>query len=1142
MGNINVSITHNGTAITSYVLDYTREINICSGVGTLLIHTDRTIPRNLEMGDTFILREEGNKIGEYYPNRIVEDPTGKITLECQDYSKYMQDYFVAKSYKANFGSSRYWIQRILDMAKISYNFTTDSYGYVMSENNSIGFDNAYNLVLRLCQQSGWYFYFDGNSVCQIGKLSNNFSNPSYRLKNSDHIILKQELVSDDDSVRNKVVVWGGAAPGSTTPFEVYTSITTTTPWDRDANDKRAIVYTNSYLTDLGTAYSLGKKLLDEYSQTLSVKTYEIAGYADVLPGEIGYFKTDIFKGLGRVTTIQSRVSNDGFKTILTVDERCPRIFGYWQIDTEYVYIGTKGDGVWRKPLDGSTWSNYSTGLTNLNIPDLKIKNGLFVCTSNDYRAFRREIIDSSWTELEPTGFLDEDDLEYDLTSLKCSGCGINENSGEFYVGYSDNTNNKSWLVTYYPDDTYIVEFVSTANNETEYIIKDTDTNNTAKILTVEGGRRVDFECDKVARYSGRYGQASLTMSGEDHMTSLEHITVDPDWWSSTAWDGSGAPPNVFPAFDGNNDTVYFIRKVGGTHYGYQRKLDAFSAAETITSSSDEIIVFHGFVEPEVSISAVYNSTAEEIYIHKTDFVAGSDSVITTISATNDMTPLYGGAIYTDGSDNLKIAVMFGEYDAAKNYIEKLHVSVIQYSTGSANTSTYTITPPTNTTIDLVYSYTECMPSSNDYVKAVLSVDTSSTDGTNPYYSVLYIISINKSTNVVSFGQEEGITSTPPDEHNSQTYTGLYNPVDNYFHFGTEEFNSEDKFGYISIGESSTSISSYTEIGDRSIVVPPTVRNSFQYSIFSVYGGHLVTNYTKDIYSVGAQESNIYSGYSLPEDSYPVSSKDDATNSIYYVDGTSGDVINERTSRTIGTLYATPETGFHAFIVDKILVTADRYHVQLFRQASGDPGVTSGSYILRRGGLVPSGHLFARLKLTEYPLNLEVSKETPTIAFGGSIDEDLPEMYISNILTSGQIYITSTTCLPYPSPMGYYSDARSADFANYIPDASTGWTASSEAPKRYVLTTRRIDGGLGGIYYRDSTDYFSSWTRAWTFSGEAHRLETTNYITDIPYVFVSTSGEPSGFFQLNPTGSSQFTSYSSGLPNSNILVIRCDDRI
>ena len=97
------------------------------------------------------------------------------------------------------------------------------------------------------------------------------------------------------------------------------------------------------------------------------------------------------------------MDSTGLTATYALDRRCPRLFGYAEW-SDYVYIGTTGAGVWRKWITSSTWTNYSTGITDLNIKDLTAYNGLLGSVTDAGKSYIRHIQNASWAQYSPIGF------------------------------------------------------------------------------------------------------------------------------------------------------------------------------------------------------------------------------------------------------------------------------------------------------------------------------------------------------------------------------------------------------------------------------------------------------------------------------------------------------------------------------------------------------------------------------------------------------------------------------------------------------------------------------------------------------------------------------------------------------------------
>lgn len=362
--------------ITQYVISYNREKRICTGIATLQVVTTLEFwnSKDPKPWDRITLYEGGHKKGEFYVGEWSPGiPDATINLFAQDNSKRLQDYFIAESYIVDYPSTaRYWIELFLNAAGVSYTFTTDSTGSLLSNNTSLGLQSAYDQIINLLQISGWYLYFDNDSVAVIGELNKDINTIALTL--NKHDITSMKVTKDDKMLRNRALVWGSGDPA--TGGWIFADLQTTTPWNYDANDVRTAVLASSSIPSYYAAYTVAEQMLTEFARITVQKEIETWGEQDVDLGDFVKVHSTLFNGIGLLTTLGSEMTREGLKTFLILDERCPRLFAYYDFG-DYVYLGTAGSGVWRKLMEfGSSWNNYSTGLNDLVITDLYKNRGV----------------------------------------------------------------------------------------------------------------------------------------------------------------------------------------------------------------------------------------------------------------------------------------------------------------------------------------------------------------------------------------------------------------------------------------------------------------------------------------------------------------------------------------------------------------------------------------------------------------------------------------------------------------------------------------------------------------------------------------------------------------------------------------------
>lgn len=372
---MNVQIKHDNVDISSYCISYEREHKICTGIGQLQLTLSLTYPTTINPWDQIKIYENGSFQVTYYVSSVSKSqPDGTITLECQDRSKRLIDYFIPDQYTIDYPSyTGYWIKKFLTEAGVSYSFSVPDTGKLLSNYTTMGLAPAYEQIMTLLQLSGWYMFFDGNGVAKIGTLTSDFSNVKATFNKNN--ILEISKVTDDKMLRNRAVVWG--AFDAVRNDYAYADVSTNTRWNYDRRDLRTMVVSNGNIPNKSSAFGIANMLLKEFSKVTVEKHLSVAGAAGRDLGDVVRVRSNVYNGSGLITTYGVSMSRSGLITNMILDERCPRLFGFFDFG-DYVYVGTYGDGVWRKHLQfNPAWYNFSAGLTDLAVTDLHINNEVF---------------------------------------------------------------------------------------------------------------------------------------------------------------------------------------------------------------------------------------------------------------------------------------------------------------------------------------------------------------------------------------------------------------------------------------------------------------------------------------------------------------------------------------------------------------------------------------------------------------------------------------------------------------------------------------------------------------------------------------------------------------------------------------------
>lgn len=375
MQNMHVHIYINDVEYSDYVISYTREAKICTGIGNLTIDFIPELPIEIIPWDNITIEENGHtRVGSYYVASVAKrQPTGEIQIVAQDASKKLTDYFIAEQYYIDFAStSLYWMEFFLQQAGVTYEISSSD-SALLSNNTQLGMTSTYDQIITLLQMNGWYMYFDAHDICHIGPLRSDHSSQDGEINTNE--ILSINILSHDKMLRNRILV-AGAANLSSSGY-ITAEIIRHTPWNYDARDIRTAVIYNSNIATPEDAFDIATRAIDEFAQITVEKHITVIGSMGLYIGNIVRVRNDYFFGKGLVTTYGTSMSKDGLVTNLVLDERCPRLFAFFQ-PIDNVYVATYGDGVYVKKLTlDPNWYDVSYGIADLRVTDLHINKGVY---------------------------------------------------------------------------------------------------------------------------------------------------------------------------------------------------------------------------------------------------------------------------------------------------------------------------------------------------------------------------------------------------------------------------------------------------------------------------------------------------------------------------------------------------------------------------------------------------------------------------------------------------------------------------------------------------------------------------------------------------------------------------------------------
>ena len=1206
MAGINVQVKKGAVDVSNKVLQYDRQTNICSGVGTFNIIFDDSL--SISPGDLFYLYEEGTLKGKYWTGTVSRDVEGSISADCQDGSKWLQDYFIETTYNYAGHSSKHWIEEICSLAQISITFVAGAgEGYIQPYGQFFGLEPAYDVVLRMCQQSGWYFYFNGSGTCVVGSLLTTVGSYAANLVDTD--IISEEIDSSDANLRNRVIIWGN---------NVFLTMNRRTSWDRGATDKRTVVYTNNYITDYETASEIGSKILDEYAQIVSQKIFTLVGGYDIDPGDRVKCTTHVWNGVGRATTVGSQLSDShGLRTTLVLDERCPRLFAYvsYDTDSEYVYVGTKSHGVYRKTISGSSWSSYSTGITNLNIRDLKIKNGVLVATTDGVEVYRRFAGDTSWVQITPDGWTEEVNgvlTDFYTTNWIAAGVGINSITGEIIVGYNDTSSGNSWVMVWRSSTDFTMTQVIADDGKENINVMDVDHNDTYTLLT--GG----FEAYNPTKQNWIDG-------GEEEQGTIGDLIIVSQ--NRTAMQKPFDMVSLGSTF--TNDECSLIEGIGrpmclknGKFYHsvglriYAIDLNTNVETEYYMDTTNYLLDF------SYSTSHLMWVEDNERYVHflgkhynnnnrvhlKADLVNLDYTVI-----DDDLQTTYGIPWTLSGDEigyplsNSGVGIQNrswccwirdkrlespGAFDASSQslyhylemYVYDLETETFSssigpsyYPTGVTNNADWYILSgndnssmvfPTEDggfsaiTCDTIY-WTERPPGSEtQYAQAYYMTKEYTPDVgfSTPAKKVIFTTS-NATGNYSN--RYSGAMSMAFTKEDMKSYVALrwtvINNVTSEFLYGLYIVTLPGDEP-VSIRTGNIDPSQYNTIDDtvlyraRNTCVLPLTKKSKPPLAITTHDLYPSTEWKIENVITGTRWGNSWLGFDGDYYPYDVAlTVDELDNTILIYNPDGGyeyKAKNIFTGTTVKTYTGLSSADDYFFNTRKHIVTLDidsSYRLYAFSGVANIP--TSGSlslaaftnsYVTTAGDSYGVLGLYSLSGMRKYA-SVDVAHSSPSTFFGGTVYSGVKsgEMYFSQTAVSGDWSQLKNTFNGKPFPR--VLDARTVDVLGPVYTVSGIALGGTYDYKRYVYSVLETFSGVdSGVYFKGTDDVNSRWYNLAKYA-KTHRFETTNFLGGYPYMFLSTSGAPSKFYQKDGDETT-WAEKSTGLPSSNILVIRVDDEL
>lgn len=1192
---MDVLVKHNGSNITNRVVSYEREHRICTGIGTLQIVLSEASAGSFDPWDEIEIHENGDFKVTYFISDVSRSvPENTVTLECQDMSKKLVDFFIPETYTIDYPSyTRTWIELFLTQAGIDFDFLTASPGNLLSNYTQLGLAPAYDQIMMLLQMSGWYMYFDGDGVAVIGTLDKDLSSVGGSVGKTD--ILNIQRITDDKMLRNRAVVWGQFDP--IRQEYAYADVSKHTPWNYDHDDLRTMVISNNNIPNLSSAYSIANILLKEFSKVTVEKHISLHGARNFTLGDVIRVNSGIWRGKGMITTFSVVLDRNGLLTNIILDERCPRLFGFFNFG-DYVYVGTFGDGVWRKHIKfDPTWYNFSTGLTNLNITDLHINNGVFGSVGQSGEMFISQSEEGPWFQVSVSSLdssADDDTVSGIITYESFSGImarativdketnnvkfGVDTasgtlNTGDYFLTYSgimalssgiissgvvvESGNERGWILEYDPFTGALVGGLGSGIYPISY-----SGNYNLTVLDLENDGRNDYVSVRIGAQPVIAGDSTLpeynygthpdydnnalvslsTLEDNPTQLSLQSTSSNVRFYGHHVTDNVGEH-NVVIVY---RDTSLSTSRVRYTRY--QANLAGFSQLssqiisianlEAGEESSSSPVVKLGLNHYKMFVISDYtlgeSDFATQLELHKRDWTF-------TVPGLTEVNSIY----YVDPPIDMDFSTPPFPFELQINvlpfFFDKFMILVWNWAYQFLGIRYYN---------KIWYQRFDYTSESLDDAILVFEVEDLSAFDTD-----------SAGVKLAEYGdtfQSIGIY-TDRDITDPTKIFAMYGTGFNLF-IGSELFEGES-YGQKGLYKLSDMVSAecldpsdgstYINYGLQGIQVVDNADNPFAVDASqSVLDIQPIKDYPGLVFckDFGAapsdvkllkssaspflqewEEVNLGNHYAL---SLPATRSDSVTGRLYLF-------IKEKTTNQeyLATLDSTGTTitsqiefdiplsslkpsnvGNFIFVPSTAGTFSTGYWTTFVRNLYPDLGSAEGYLILQR-----EGSDFNLIQRAAKPLRIDISNTSPVLSA-----QDFDDTFVSNFVYNDEVTQISTIS-------GNMRDIR--DYRYALMETMSGMVVNSGFP----VSTQLLYVNESGIYTSDVNSYSGGFV-LWDSipSGNAERIETSNYTYPGQFIFITTSGENPMFYQKDNDGF-VFDSYS-GLPDSRATIIRLDDRI
>lgn len=342
-----------GDDFSEYVIESSRELSLCSPIGTLEVMLSAYLPRDIDPYENVEFYENGTLVftGDTYTAAKSRLPI-ELKLTCYDKLHRTKDRWFSDAYISNGETVAHWVKKFLKLAGINSIDVGDLTDYRVYVGYGWDHMNCFEAIMSTLKMTPYQIFCDSTGTIKIEQALRGGD-----LQHTINSYTDYERKKSDSWIRNRVVVFGNGFTASDVENNDYLF----------PGEIRTTAIGTGQIHSLGLAYSLVDDMMQVFSTPLDVKIVGIEGDPSIYIGDVVHF-TDSWTGYDKedcvVTSLTSEYTASGYTMQVTLDEKCTNFWG-WDLPPvpppSPLYASTWGAGVYITRDYAQSWQATNLG-------------------------------------------------------------------------------------------------------------------------------------------------------------------------------------------------------------------------------------------------------------------------------------------------------------------------------------------------------------------------------------------------------------------------------------------------------------------------------------------------------------------------------------------------------------------------------------------------------------------------------------------------------------------------------------------------------------------------------------------------------------------------------------------------------------